>query len=457
MSGKLAPVLLIDPTPAVRRGWARWLLEHGVEALTAADLQGAPVLVPGRDPLVLVSERTALEVVPTAYTRRVLDRATLIVTTDPGEPALTEVAGLRVFAQLTRGDEPPSGLLVAVTRARELAVGRDNAAAPPAVGAGLRPGDPVASDSATRAVFARARKLAGLHTPALIVGEVGSGRRTVAQQLFAGASKPVRVLPCDELAALAPELADAELGRGLGDEAISALLLLELEALPATLQARLQSRLREGPRIGPRLVSIATPRLREAVKAGTFSRSLFHALATHALDVPPLRDRKDDIPVLLHLHAKAYAERAGVALRPFTTDLVRALRNFDWPGNVPELFAAVEGALSGAASPTLTRADFPLLPRRPPDPRSAVPIAPLSEIKKDAAIAIERAYVDNVLAETGGNVSLAAHLASMDRANFRRASKHGELARLRHPRVLAKLLSEAARVARRAADDDDER
>lgn len=457
MSGKLAPVLLIDPTPAVRRGWARWLLEHGIEVLTAADLEGAPVLVPGRDPLVLVAQRTAIEVVPTAYTRRVLDRATLIVTTEPDAPALTEVAGLRVFAQLTRGSEPPPGLLVAVTRARELSAGRDTAAPPPVVGAGLRPGDPVASDGATRSLFARARKLAGLHTPVLLVGEVGSGRRTVAQQLFAGASKPTRVLACDELATLAPELAAAELSRGLEDDALAGLLLVELDALPTGLQAQLLDRLRGSPRVGPRLVATATPRLREAVKAGAFSRTLFHALAAHALDVPPLRDRKDDIPVLLHLHAKVYAERAGVTLRPFTTDLVRALRNFDWPGNVPELFAAIEGALSSAENATLTRADFPSLPRRPADPRSAVPIAPLSEIKKDAAIAIERAYVDNVLAETGGNVSLAAHLASMDRANFRRASKHGELARLRHPRVLAKLLAEAARVARRAADDDDER
>jgi DNA-binding NtrC family response regulator len=151
------------------------------------------------------------------------------------------------------------------------------------------------------------------------------------------------------------------------------------------------------------------------------------------LEIPPLRRRRDDIPLLAYHFLRRHAARAGRPIARIGAEAMKKLRAHPWPGNVRELEAVIEHAVVMARADVIVPADLPLGPpggEVAEGPRAAVTIAgadalerPYAEAKDRATSAFDRAYVERMLARTSGNVSEAARLAGMDRSNFRRLMK----------------------------------
>jgi DNA-binding NtrC family response regulator len=292
-----------------------------------------------------------------------------------------------------------------------------------------------------RALVAELAQLANSDTTVLIEGETGTGKEVAAQALHdysARARGPFVVLDCGAVprSLLAAELFGHERGafsgalearKGLLEQAHGGTLFLDevtelpLDAQPLLLRALDSKSVR---RIGGGAVAydvrviVSTARnLSEEVRAHRFREDLYFRLAVARVRLPPLRERREDIPALAH----AFARECGVALPP---ELLALLTSYDWPGNVRELRNAVARAAIQKDPAAMLEATS-----RPPMSLPAAfrgPLAELPEARREAMDSFEREYVREALARAGGSISRAAELAGVSRQMFTRlAEKHG--------------------------------
>jgi DNA-binding NtrC family response regulator len=187
-----------------------------------------------------------------------------------------------------------------------------------------------------------------------------------------------------------------------------------------------------------RVIAASNVDLKKHVDDGRFREDLYYRLNVIAIHVPPLRKRKDDIPLLAYHFMNKYAKRVGREMRRISPEAMRLLRDCEWQGNVRELENAIEHAVVLCRGDTILPADLPFsrhqdesdaFSDRPPPAPSAFALPgeladlPFAEAKKRAVIAFEKAYVIAMLERTGGNVSEAARQSGLDRSNFRRVVK----------------------------------
>lgn len=286
-----------------------------------------------------------------------------------------------------------------------------------------------------RELFADLARLAPTDSPVLIEGEAGSGKALVAESLHAESARargPFVVFDCRAVAAT---LAEGELfGRERGAEAGAlasgpgvferadggTLVLDELAALPKDLQLELLRVLqqREVRRLGsPRCLSIdvrllttTSRNLAVEVRRGNFLEELYFHVAADAVQLPPLRDRMEDLPLLVeHFLERA---RPPQRLEDVPAGVWALLEAHRWPGNVRELSNAVQRfmatparALPGERAPSAPSAAA----------RSDAPLSPLRVARREATAAFERAYLADVLQRSRGNVTRAAALAAVSR------------------------------------------
>ena len=223
---------------------------------------------------------------------------------------------------------------------------------------------------AMRRVMAQVERVAASETRVCIFGETGTGKELIARTLHSGsrrASGPFVTLNC---AAVPAELIESELfghekgaftgaaARHVGkfEQAQHGTLFLdEIGDMPSVMQTKLLRVLEENEieRVGgdrPVTVSVrvvvATHRnLEDLVKRGTFRQDLYHRIYVFPIFLPPLRERLEDIPVLVEHFARQIAEQNGWKTQVFMTDAMEALRRYSWPGNVRELRNIVERLL----------------------------------------------------------------------------------------------------------------
>ncbi|WP_437874600.1 nitric oxide reductase transcriptional regulator NorR [Sorangium sp. So ce513] len=229
---------------------------------------------------------------------------------------------------------------------------------------------PLGRSAAMRRVEREIAVLAPLSVPVLVTGETGVGKELVARALHERSPRAGRPLVVVNCAAIPTQLVESELfghrkGAFTGATAARAgrfeaarggtIFLDEIGELPLAAQAQLLRVLQEGEiqpvgedrprRVEARVVAATNRDLRREVAEGRFRADLFHRLWVYPICVPPLRERREDIPALCERFAGELAAQLGAARVDFTEPALRALTEGAWPGNVRELKNAVERAV----------------------------------------------------------------------------------------------------------------
>jgi DNA-binding NtrC family response regulator len=271
-------------------------------------------------------------------------------------------------------------------------------------------------------------------TNVLIEGESGSGKELAARAVHGGRGKFVAV----NTAAIPESLAEAELfgykrgaftgatrdHAGLLREADGGTLFLdEVNAMPATLQAKLL-RVLEDKKLRPvggaqdvavdfRLICATNAPLETLVEQGLFRRDLYHRIHVLHLRLPPLRERREDVPLLAEQFLQRYARAHGRNVRRLSVEAVAALTNADWPGNVRELENVVEQAVV-LCPPERSELPIDVLP---PSLGGAgwSDAGDVTGSDKPMSLAeMERRHVREILRQAGGNKAEAARMLVID-------------------------------------------
>ena len=340
-------------------------------------------------------------------------------------------------------------------------------------------GDLIGGNARMREIYSIIEKIAPTSTTVVIEGETGTGKEVVAQsihKLSTRASGPLIVFDCG---AVPPNLIESELfghekgsftgavmtRQGLFEMADGGTLFLdELGELPIDLQPKLLRALeqREVRRVGSgkslkvdvRIIAATNRKLEEEVRAGRFRQDLFYRLSVVRLILPALRERHDDLLVLVQHFLSTQNYNRGTdgtqRVRDVSRSALECLHAYQWPGNVRELVNVIERAVSFCDGDTIEPTDLPEhvrqatrgIPRLMPavgevtggiDVTAGPTPRPPSELIsgevtfKDAkerwVSSFERDYIVSLLRRHGGNISHAAREADIDRKYFRKLMK----------------------------------
>src|SRR5262249_55342753 len=302
----------------------------------------------------------------------------------------------------------------------------------------------IGGSSWTKELYERIAMVAPTDVTVAIFGESGTGKELVARtihNLSARHERPFVVVNCGAIpeSLLEDELfghvkgafTDASRDReGLFAAAEAGSLFLdEIGELPAALPVKLLRVLQapEFRRIGdgrrPRAADVrvitATNRdLEKAVAAGTFRQDLFYRIHVFPLVITPLRERRDDIPLLAHHFLVKHRDKVGKRVEGFTPAAMAKLMSYGWPGNVRELENKVHHALVLAQSDQIQPEEVQLaLPRG--TPAAGLDVSrPFRELKREGVEGFEREYTRELLRKHGGNLAAAARQARIDRKNL---------------------------------------
>lgn len=295
----------------------------------------------------------------------------------------------------------------------------------------------VKSPAMTKALEVAA-KVAKHPSPVLITGESGTGKELVARLIHDESDRARGPFIPVNCGAIPENLLESELfgytkgaftgadrdKPGLFEAASGGTLLLdEIGDMPVTLQVKLLRVLQESEirRLGDtrtrsvdvRLVASTNKDLDEEVRMGDFRRDLFYRIAVVPIHLVPLRQRRDEIPLLVHHFIEQYNRKLKLDIRGIDTDAMRVLLEYPWPGNVRELENTVERALVLSDGPKITVED---LPQNITSPIVALdnPDLPDDElsVKKHSSI-LERRLIKQALERTGGNKTRAADLLEL--------------------------------------------
>ncbi|MFO7609514.1 MAG: sigma-54 dependent transcriptional regulator [Candidatus Krumholzibacteriia bacterium] len=297
--------------------------------------------------------------------------------------------------------------------------------------------DIISKNPRMQAIFELIRKVAGQRSTVLIQGASGTGKELVARALHQAGDRVGRPFVALSCAALAETLLESELfghERGAFTGAVArkrgkfelagdgTIFLDEIGDIPPKLQLDLLRVLQERRyfRLGgseeiameARVIAATNRDLLAAVEAGEFREDLYYRLNVINIQLPALRERREDIPLLVDAFIERLAIESGRPVRGIAKDALKLLLDHDWPGNVRELENAVERAVVTAHGAILAVEDFDFLVR---GARGAGHWEVPDGLSLDE---IERRAVEAVLDRTGGNVKAAAEILGIDRSTL---------------------------------------
>lgn len=333
-------------------------------------------------------------------------------------------------------------------------------------GPGTVPGDSLVGMSpAMQQVYKAIARIAAHDVSVLIQGETGTGKELVARAIYQHsrrAGQPFLAINCAAIpeTLLESELFGHERGAFTGADrqrigkfeqtAGGTILLDEIGDMPLNLQAKLLRVLeqRQFQRLGGtetltadvRILAATHRRLDQAVAAGQFRADLYYRLNVCTIELPALRDRMEDLPMLVQQGLKRACEETGLPIKSLNSDVWSVLQAHSWPGNIRELFNALKHAVLHARGPQILVEDLPATLRgQSQDLRqqksSAWPdaafvaerlAADTRSLQREVIERMERALLEQVLAYTGNNISRAAAILGVTRGHLRKKLRqHG--------------------------------
>ncbi len=285
-------------------------------------------------------------------------------------------------------------------------------------------------------------RIADSHATVLVEGETGTGKELVARAIHRASSRRQQPFVAVNCAAIPEQLLESELfghvkgaftdahqdKTGLFVEAAGGTLLLdEIGEMGPAVQAKILRALQER-RIRPvganrpvevraRIIAATNKNLKEEVEAGRFREDLYYRLNVFRIEVPPLRQRREDIPLLVQAFLRQREGGEGIEV---PAEVMRLFLDYPWPGNVRELENVIERCAVLAEGGRIALRDLPpemLEADGRPAPFACGPVRPLAEV--------EREYIAQVVERCGGNKQKAAALLGIDRKTIRRKLQAG--------------------------------
>jgi len=447
-------VLIIDDEPNIRRMVGALLAAEGYEVRDAPDgvqgLAGASEVEPD---IVLLDLMMPGDLDGMAVLARLRERfPELPVVMMSGRAGLADAVKATKLGASTFLEKPlsPEGVLLALGSALELRRAKQEARA---LREDLGLTDEMVGDSpGIRRVREMIARIAPTDARVLITGESGTGKELVAAAIHFGSARRDRPFVRVNCAAIPRDLVESEMfghekgsftgatERRIGRFELAhtgTLFLDEVADLGAEAQAKLLRAIeaREIERVGGgkpiridvRIVAATNKDLTRAVSEGVFREDLLFRLNVIPLEVPPLRERPDDIPALVQHFAARYRRKSAQPVPSWSPEAIRALQQHRWPGNVRELANIVERLAILHAGRTVTAEHVAeVLPvpvgagvrdRALPDPSTLE--GPLSETLDD----FERLLIQRALSTAQGNIAEAARRLKTDRPNLYRRMK----------------------------------
>jgi DNA-binding NtrC family response regulator len=433
MARRLFNILVVDDDSSTRDGLIALLESWGYEASAAADGTVALESCEKELPHAIVTDlmmpgMKGLEFVE-ALGERVQQVAVIVLTGQATIETAVQAIKLGAYDYLTKPLEPERLRSVLEKGLKQVSLAREAGALRQRLESPLGSyGALIGKSALMRQLYQRLSQVAATDAAVLVSGESGTGKELVARTIHDFSPRrdgPFLPLNCP---AITPTLLESELfghekgaftgaierHQGCFEQADGGTLFLdEITEMASEVQAKFLRVLEEGQvrRIGGSAniavsvrVVAATNRLPAgAVKDGKLRQDLFYRLSVFNLELPPLRERIEDIPLLARYFLESFAEKYQRQVLPWATDFSTALASHSWPGNVRELRNAMERLAVMAPGPNLTAEDFKqfcLNPQLQETPE-AEPVS-LAEAERQA---IERA-----LASSGGNKTQAARL-----------------------------------------------
>ena len=446
-------VLIVDDEEAARYGMRRALEREGYVldeagsadearrrvAAAAPDLVLLDVNLPGQSGLEYLSELATLANPPLV----------VIITAHGSERMAVEAIKSGAHDYLSKPFDVDELRLVAKNALETAVLRQENRALRTRLAGASGFGSMLGKSEAMRRVFNTIEKVAETDVTVLILGESGTGKELVAQEIHRRSAHRSGESVAMNCAAMPAELIESELfghekgaftgaasrRKGKFEAADGGTIFLdEIGDMSLTTQAKVLRVLenRRIERLGGdasipvdvRIISATHKDLDTEIAEGRFRQDLYYRLRVVTIDLPPLRDRREDIPILAADLLTRFASLYGLRCRELDPEAMRLLVQYDWPGNVRELRNAVERSVVLANGERLTVEDLPPEIVRG-SPRAAEPAAdgdnleiPYLKDFKEARREFERIYIERRLAETGGNVTRAAELLDMHRQSL---------------------------------------
>ena len=276
---------------------------------------------------------------------------------------------------------------------------------------------------------------------ALIQGESGTGKELVARAIHKRSprrEKPFVVIACGAIpqSLMESELFGHQKGAFTGASQTTSgkleiadkgtVFLDDIDTLDISMQAKLLRVIQEKEferlgttkviRIDVRFIASSNKDLKQLIKEGKFREDLFYRLNVFPIFLPPLRKRKEDIPLLVEHFLSVNAKRTGKAPKAFSSGALQVLQDYDWPGNVRELQNLVERCFTVTRKPVIRRQDLAYLKAKKPRIRD------LS--LREAVSLFEQQYINEILESVDGNKSKAALILGVHRNTLMAKSPH---------------------------------
>ncbi|HLN99812.1 MAG TPA: sigma-54 dependent transcriptional regulator [Pyrinomonadaceae bacterium] len=463
-------LLIVDDEEASRYGMRRALTTFGYNVSEAESAEAARILVKQQEPDLMLLDVNLPGISGLEFLKELEQSKTagnqnasgdvsgtpplvIIITAHGSERMAVEAVKSGAYDYLSKPFELDELRLVVKNAAETIALRRENVALRRRIAAeATERGALIGKSAGMQRVRAMIEKVAETDATVLVRGESGTGKELVAREIHERNSVrskgPFVAVNC---AALPSELIESELfghekgaftgaaarRQGKFEQANGGTLFLdEIGDMSSNVQAKLLRALEERhiERLGGnesipvdvRIVSATHRPLEQEIAAGNFRADLFYRLRVVTIDIPPLRERREDIPQLAETFTQIAAERYGLPLRQVGQSALRRLVDYDWPGNVRELKNTIERAAIMAEGDELRSQDLPdeIIPGgqgpRVKEEQSAgdglnVPFT--ADFREDRR-EFERRYISRCLEHTHGNVTKAAEILAMHRQSL---------------------------------------
>ena len=454
-------LLIVDDEEASRYGMRRALTTFGYSVSEAESAEAARILIKQQEPDLMLLDVNLPGISGLDFLRELEasnpsngnQPLVIIITAHGSERMAVEAVKSGAYDYLSKPFELDDLRLVIKNAAETIELRRENLSLRRRIEVERsQRGALIGNSDGMQRVRAMIEKVSETDATVLVRGESGTGKELVAREVHernsVRSSGPFVAVNC---AALPSELIESELfghekgaftgaaarRQGKFEQANGGTLFLdEIGDMSANVQAKLLRALEERriERLGGnesipvdvRIVSATHRPLEQEIAAGNFRADLFYRLRVVTIDIPPLRDRREDIPVLAETFTRAAAERYSLPLRQIAQSALRRLVEYEWPGNVRELKNTIERAVIMAEGEELRSQDLPDeitagtekgMPANPENTEGGLAVPFTADFREDRR-EFERRYISRCLEHTQGNVTRAAEILGMHRQSL---------------------------------------